>query len=229
MNQQDIAYALAKQVPDMARGFTIRTNYGDIAIEAGWVASIVITHLERALRCELLELDGTAVPLSAPEAQALSDALMGAGRREKVMLASGLDQHGFSLEAKVIGAAYEQWATRKVDALLQVQFGGLTWSVQNMPSVHVGDLVQCRLSGQADVLFVSTGDPEHPTVCAQLVDSADQEESGLPSLPDAPLFGRGYVHRPVPAPVPAASCGPCGALACPRCGAELTHATGETA
>ncbi len=29
-----ISYALAKQVPDMAHGFTIHTSYGDIAIDA---------------------------------------------------------------------------------------------------------------------------------------------------------------------------------------------------
>lgn len=40
MNPQDINYALAKQVPDMARGFTIHTNCGDITIPPGWVAGI---------------------------------------------------------------------------------------------------------------------------------------------------------------------------------------------
>ncbi len=29
-----LSYALAKQVPDMAHGFTIQTNYGDIPIAA---------------------------------------------------------------------------------------------------------------------------------------------------------------------------------------------------
>ena len=29
-----LGYALAKQVPDMERGFTISTNYGDIWIDA---------------------------------------------------------------------------------------------------------------------------------------------------------------------------------------------------
>ena len=32
--QERISYALAKQVPDMARGFTISTSYGDIQIDA---------------------------------------------------------------------------------------------------------------------------------------------------------------------------------------------------
>ena len=30
---QKLEYALSKQVPDMLRGFTIHTNYGDIEIE----------------------------------------------------------------------------------------------------------------------------------------------------------------------------------------------------
>ncbi|NCU32860.1 MAG: hypothetical protein EOM23_08020 [Candidatus Moranbacteria bacterium] len=30
---QQLKYALSKQVPDMLRGFTIHTNYGDIEIE----------------------------------------------------------------------------------------------------------------------------------------------------------------------------------------------------
>lgn len=210
MNQRDIEYALAKQVPDMARGFTIATSYGDMVIEPGWVASIVVTHLERALRCELLELEGrrsNGKHLISPE-------------QANALLAAGFDQHG---------GAYEPWSTRKVDVLLQVQFGGLLWSVRNMPSVHVGDLVRCRPGAQADVLLVSTGDPEHPTAYAQRVDSADQEESGLPKLPDELLFGRSYVHRPAPAPAPAAWCVPCGALVCPRCGAQQPPATGATA
>ena len=32
--QERISYALAKQVPAMARGFTISTSYGDIQIDA---------------------------------------------------------------------------------------------------------------------------------------------------------------------------------------------------
>ena len=80
MNQRDIEYALAKQVPDMARGFTINTSFGDLVIEPGWVAGIVITHLERALRCELLELVG-----AAPGAT---------------------DRHGFSLDACAIGGEW---------------------------------------------------------------------------------------------------------------------------
>jgi hypothetical protein len=32
--QERISYALAKQVPAMARGFTISTSYGDIEVDA---------------------------------------------------------------------------------------------------------------------------------------------------------------------------------------------------
>ena len=78
MTPQDITYALAKQVPAMERGFTIGTSYGDIVIEAGWVASIVITHLERALRAELRELE-----LALPQ--------------------DGRDRHGFSSDTALIG------------------------------------------------------------------------------------------------------------------------------
>jgi hypothetical protein len=54
MNQQDLEYSLAKRVPDMARGFTVSTNYGDITIPAGRVADAVARALTRALQCELL-------------------------------------------------------------------------------------------------------------------------------------------------------------------------------
>ncbi len=35
MTQDEIGYALAKQIPDMSRGFSIDTNYGLIQIPAG--------------------------------------------------------------------------------------------------------------------------------------------------------------------------------------------------
>lgn len=54
MNEQELSYALAKQVPDMARGFTIATAYGDITIPPGWMAERIAQHVERALQVELL-------------------------------------------------------------------------------------------------------------------------------------------------------------------------------
>ncbi len=34
MNINQLNYAIAKQIPDMARGFVIQTNYGEIAIDS---------------------------------------------------------------------------------------------------------------------------------------------------------------------------------------------------
>lgn len=50
MNQQDISYALAKQVPDMQqRGFTIETAYGAIVIEPGPMADHIASQVRHAL------------------------------------------------------------------------------------------------------------------------------------------------------------------------------------
>ena len=51
-----LGYALAKQVPDMVRGFTIATGYGDIAIPAGWAADSIADQVRMALKAELLKL-----------------------------------------------------------------------------------------------------------------------------------------------------------------------------
>jgi hypothetical protein len=59
MSPRDIEYALARQVPEMCRGFTVSTNYGAITIPPGWIADRMQEHLERALRCELLAVHGT--------------------------------------------------------------------------------------------------------------------------------------------------------------------------
>jgi hypothetical protein len=56
MNDQEIQYALAKQVPDMERGFTIATSYGDIVIPAGWAADFISDQVRMALKAELLKL-----------------------------------------------------------------------------------------------------------------------------------------------------------------------------
>jgi len=90
MNKQDIGYALAKQVPAMQRGFTIATSYGDITIEAGWMADCMADHMRRALQCELLDLQST--------------------RQD------GHDRHGFSLEANVIGGSYVPRPTSETTA-----------------------------------------------------------------------------------------------------------------
>ena len=51
-----LSYALAKQVPDMVRGFTIATGYGDIAIPAGWAADFITDQVRMALKVERLKL-----------------------------------------------------------------------------------------------------------------------------------------------------------------------------
>ena len=51
-----LGYALAKQVPDMERGFIIATGYGDIVIPAGWAADFIADQVRMALKAELLKL-----------------------------------------------------------------------------------------------------------------------------------------------------------------------------
>lgn len=55
MDEQDITYALAKQVPDMAgRGFIIGTSYGALEFPPGRSADAICRAVTRALQCELL-------------------------------------------------------------------------------------------------------------------------------------------------------------------------------
>jgi hypothetical protein len=54
MKTEDICYALAKQVPDMDRGFQIHTNYGDITIPPGRIADRLTLALRQAFQAELL-------------------------------------------------------------------------------------------------------------------------------------------------------------------------------
>ena len=51
-----ISYALNRHVPDMVRGFTIRTNYSDLAIQPGPLAARITLLLERALNADLAKL-----------------------------------------------------------------------------------------------------------------------------------------------------------------------------
>lgn len=53
MDEQALSYALAKQVPDMARGFTIATSYGDIVIQPGRHADAIAATVRRALEIQL--------------------------------------------------------------------------------------------------------------------------------------------------------------------------------
>ncbi|MDH6146090.1 MULTISPECIES: hypothetical protein [Paraburkholderia] len=54
--QDDLSYALAKQVPDMERGFAISTRYGDLPID-GDDAVQVAALVERLLRKKLRRID----------------------------------------------------------------------------------------------------------------------------------------------------------------------------
>lgn len=57
MDEQTLRYALAKQVPDMERGFTVETSYGAIVIPPGKLATRLKGHMQRALMRRLLELE----------------------------------------------------------------------------------------------------------------------------------------------------------------------------
>ena len=48
-----LGYALAKQVPDMARGFTIHTSYGEIAVVPGPLADQIQALVRQATEREL--------------------------------------------------------------------------------------------------------------------------------------------------------------------------------
>ena len=53
MQEQQLGYALAKQVPDLARGFSIATSYGDIVVEAGHHADAIAATVRRVLEIQL--------------------------------------------------------------------------------------------------------------------------------------------------------------------------------
>lgn len=62
MNTNEISYALAKQVPDMARGFTIQTSYGELVIEPGQMAERIATTVRLVLEVETLCVAPGATP-----------------------------------------------------------------------------------------------------------------------------------------------------------------------
>jgi hypothetical protein len=67
MITQELYYALAKQVPDMARrGFHIGTCYGDIAIDSGPMAQRIAAVVQRELERELAGLQASAPDAAAP-------------------------------------------------------------------------------------------------------------------------------------------------------------------
>jgi len=52
MTRDDILYALAKQVPDMERGFEIHTSYGAIVIPAGPLADCLQAAVRKGLQID---------------------------------------------------------------------------------------------------------------------------------------------------------------------------------
>ena len=53
MQEQQLGYALAKQVPDLARGFSIATSYGDIVVAPGHHADAIAATVRRVLEIQL--------------------------------------------------------------------------------------------------------------------------------------------------------------------------------
>ncbi len=51
-----LEYDLARRVPEIARGCTLRTNYGDIAIDAGWMADRLQVEVTRLLKQKIATL-----------------------------------------------------------------------------------------------------------------------------------------------------------------------------
>ena len=70
MQEQQLSYALAKQVPDLERGFTISTNYGHIFIEPGHHANAIAATVRRVLEIQLkaAELAGRDADLDGARA-----------------------------------------------------------------------------------------------------------------------------------------------------------------
>lgn len=53
LGDEDARYAINRSVPDMARGFTIQTSYGDLVVPAGWLADRVSSVVATALELQL--------------------------------------------------------------------------------------------------------------------------------------------------------------------------------
>ena len=58
--EQQLSYALARQVPDMARGFSIHTAYGEIAVVPGPLADQLQALVREATERELASLGAPA-------------------------------------------------------------------------------------------------------------------------------------------------------------------------
>ena len=60
MEEQQLGYALAKQIPAMERSFTIHTNYGEIAVVPGPLADQLQALVCEATKRELAALGAQA-------------------------------------------------------------------------------------------------------------------------------------------------------------------------
>ncbi len=58
--EQQLSYALARQVPDMARGFSIHTAYGEIAVVPGPLADQLQALVRETTERELASLGASA-------------------------------------------------------------------------------------------------------------------------------------------------------------------------
>jgi hypothetical protein len=72
MDINGLRYALSKQVPDMARGFTVATSYGDIAIPPGPMADQLRGHVQCALARELARQEPAPVAVTLHQADGTS-------------------------------------------------------------------------------------------------------------------------------------------------------------
>lgn len=54
-----ISYALSRHIPDMARGFTIATNYGELDVPCGPVAERITALVKQLLEKELRNQSAT--------------------------------------------------------------------------------------------------------------------------------------------------------------------------
>ena len=67
MDEQDLSYALAKQVPDMhSRGFVIGTSYGELSVPPGPLAEQLADTVRLVLALELARLRAKYVLQTKP-------------------------------------------------------------------------------------------------------------------------------------------------------------------
>lgn len=70
MDEQDLSYALAKQVPDMrSRGFNIGTCYGELSVPPGPLAEQLADTVRLVLALELARMRNEPHPQAAQKSQ----------------------------------------------------------------------------------------------------------------------------------------------------------------